>query len=371
MTQYIDFLKEYLHTTWIAQFPRFDRGLASMVEFIFGPLTGHNTRYFWVFLVEAALLAIIVHSVRSGTIRGFFRFCFPQGTLTHPSTLLDWQLNFANEIFGREFKVFWRVGMLATAVWVVHGIETMFGPGPHLWQFNSVSLVVLTVLVMIGDDLGYYVFHRAAHTIPWLWAFHKVHHSAEVMTPLVAGRVHPLEVALSEPTRAVFAGFVLVPALYFFTGEPTLITVFGIGAMQLIFGALGNQLLHSHAPISFGPKLDRILVSPLVHQIHHSVEERHFNRNLGGLLSVWDWMFGTLVVPEPGQTLKFGLAEGAPQIHPNLVAAYLLPFWEILPGRQRILDRLTSIWHPQASAGRATVTSSAHVPRAMGPLEPT
>ncbi len=325
--------KAYLHAALAGHWPWLDRTLAGLIDFVTGPLTGVNTRYYWVFLAQAVVLAAIFHAVRGGTLRGFYRFCLPHGTLTHTSTRVDLQINIANQIFGQSFKLFWRLTMPAIAAFLLAGLQTSFGPAPHLWPWNGASLLILTALVTVGDDLGYYAFHRAAHTLPWLWSFHKVHHSAEVLTPLVAGRVHPVEMALSEPVRAAASAIMLAPGLYFFAGDATLLTVFGIKASALLFGALGNQLLHSQVPISWGPKVDRVLVSPLVHHIHHSTAPRHRNRNFGGLLSVWDWMFGTLVLPVPGETLRFGLGEEAAQIHPNVLMAYALPFWEILPGK--------------------------------------
>jgi sterol desaturase/sphingolipid hydroxylase (fatty acid hydroxylase superfamily) len=151
--------------------------------------------------------------------------------------------------------------------------------------------------------------------------------------------VHPVEVALSEPTRAAFVSVVLALALYFFDGEPRLLTVFGITATALFFGAIGNQLLHSEVPISFGQKLDRILVSPAVHQIHHSRAVHHHNKNMGGLLTVWDWMFGTLALPVANEKVQFGLDDSGRQDHPHVLAAYLLPFWEILPEGVRQVAR--------------------------------
>jgi sterol desaturase/sphingolipid hydroxylase (fatty acid hydroxylase superfamily) len=255
--------------------------------------------------------------------------------LTHRSTWVDWQINIANVVFGQSFKVFWRLSPPLLSVTLLHAIEFVFGPAPHLWPFGWPALLGLTVLVMLADDLAYYLFHRATHVIPVLWAFHKVHHTAEVLTPLVAGRVHPVEVALSEPIRAIFASVVLALALYVFDGELHVLTVFGISATALFFGGIGNQLLHSEVPISFGPKLDRILVSPAIHQIHHSRATRHHNKNMGGLLAVWDWMFGTLALPVAHETVQFGLDDSGRQEHPHVLAAYARPFWEILPEGMR------------------------------------
>jgi len=328
-------LKDVLHGSWIGHSAWLDRACVAVIDFFFGPLTGERTRFYWVFLVEALILLAIFHARQGGTPWGLPRFCFPRGTLNHRSTWVDWQINIANAIVGPSVKLFWRLSMPTMAVALSQAIASVFGASPVLFHWTVPALVVLTLLVAVGDDFGYYVFHRASHAIPALWAFHSVHHSAEVLTPLVAGRVHPVEMALSEPVRAAAAALVLGPALYFSADSLNLITVYGVSLTGLIFGALGNQLLHSQAPISFGARWDRILVSPAVHQIHHSRATRHWDRNMGGLLSVWDWMFGTLVLPVPGETLEYGIAENVRQPHPHVLAAYAQPFVDIGRGAMR------------------------------------
>lgn len=358
MQQIADALKLYLHEHLFALSPWVDQAMGHLVDFALGPLTGTNTRFYWVYLAEAAGLLLVLHLARARTIRGFYQFCFPRAVMTHRSTWIDWQLNLANQVFGQSFKIFWRLSVPGLTALFLAWIELGFGPAQHYWTYGWGSLTVLTILVLLGDDLGYYAFHRAAHNIPALWAFHKVHHSAEVLTPLVAGRVHPIEMALSEPVRAAGAAMVLAPALWLFDGEPAFLTVFGISVTSLIFGALGNQLLHTETPISWGPKLDRILVSPSVHHLHHSTAPQHFNKNMGGLLAIWDWMFGTLVLPVPGETVRFGLDDSGRQVHPNFLAAYALPFWDMLP--ERLRDAMTGTATAGAGGGMMAASGMTH-----------
>ena len=60
------------------------------------------------------------------------------------------------------------------------------------------------------------------------------------------------------------------------------------------------HLQHSHMWIAFRGVLGRIFVSPAHHQVHHSGNPKHFNKNFGSCLALWDWMFGTLYVPAEG-----------------------------------------------------------------------
>ncbi len=67
------------------------------------------------------------------------------------------------------------------------------------------------------------------------------------------------------------------------------------------------HLRHSELPIYATGWLGRIIQSPAHHQVHHSVNPKHFDTNLGYCLSFWDWVFGTLYVPAKGEKFDFGL----------------------------------------------------------------
>jgi sterol desaturase/sphingolipid hydroxylase (fatty acid hydroxylase superfamily) len=86
------------------------------------------------------------------------------------------------------------------------------------------------------------------------------------------------------------------------------------------------HLQHSHVWIAFTGVWGRLLLSPAHHQIHHSTDPRHFNRNLGSFIAVFDVLFGTLCVPaKQRQKLTFGVAPVCARQH-TLREAYLTPF---------------------------------------------
>ncbi len=73
-----------------------------------------------------------------------------------------------------------------------------------------------------------------------------------------------------------------------------------------------------------------LFVSPWMHQIHHSLERRHIDKNMGFIFSFWDWMFGTLYIPARDESFAIGLDSGeAPKFH-GVGALYLLPFRNVL-----------------------------------------
>jgi sterol desaturase/sphingolipid hydroxylase (fatty acid hydroxylase superfamily) len=92
--------------------------------------------------------------------------------------------------------------------------------------------------------------------------------------------------------------------------------------------------------IAFRGVLGRIFVSPAYHQVHHSSNPKHFNKNFGSCLALWDWMFGTLYVPEKErEPLTFGFPDqpNAHTVKGELVdpfgntAGHLKPLWQKRP----------------------------------------
>jgi sterol desaturase/sphingolipid hydroxylase (fatty acid hydroxylase superfamily) len=87
-----------------------------------------------------------------------------------------------------------------------------------------------------------------------------------------------------------------------------------------------GHLRHSHMWIAFTGPAGRILHSPAHHQLHHSDDPKHFGKNLGFALSVWDWAFGTLVIPaKTREPVVFGVgADNA--VFRSVAANLLIPF---------------------------------------------
>jgi sterol desaturase/sphingolipid hydroxylase (fatty acid hydroxylase superfamily) len=90
----------------------------------------------------------------------------------------------------------------------------------------------------------------------------------------------------------------------------------GNNIILVVFVHLYIHLQHTHMWIAFRGALGRVFVSPAHHQIHHSTNPVHFNKNLGSCLAVWDWLFGTLHVPaKEREKLTFGVEPGYADAH--------------------------------------------------------
>jgi sterol desaturase/sphingolipid hydroxylase (fatty acid hydroxylase superfamily) len=189
-------------------------------------------------------------------------------------------------------------------------------------------LVVLTVIQVLGvyifGTLAEYGYHYASHKVPFLWSMHKVHHSAEEMSPFTASRAHPLDFFLTA-LLPLFPNAILLGAILYFSGGKNTclaLSVFGIlGLTQRITSALD----HTHVPLSYGP-INRIWVGPIFHQVHHSIEQRHHDKNFGGQFPFWDLVFGTAYFPTKAEKLRFGLndAEYAETNPHNSFYGYLI-----------------------------------------------
>lgn len=145
-------------------------------------------------------------------------------------------------------------------------------------------------LILVADFLAYWR-HRAEHA--WFWPVHAVHHAP---TELHAANDigHPVQVWFS---------------LLFISVPLSLIQIDGPGTpvAVLFIVVLLSYYIHSPVSIHFGP-LRKVLVDNRFHRIHHSLEERHFEKNFGICFSLWDRLFGTAYDPAPNEWPAVGLA---------------------------------------------------------------
>jgi len=240
--------------------------------------------------------------------RVLFRALFPKRIVLSRSSLADIGYFYFNIfVFGLVFG--WALlsyHMLSRAVF--DALAAAFGPPRPSMLPVLVSRTVITIMLFLGYELGYWLNHYLSHRIPFLWEFHKVHHTATVLTPLTNFRVHPVYMCIFLNILALFTGFANGLGQYAF-GQAT--QQYGLSENNVIlvfFIYLYVHLQHSQLWISFTGWLGRVFMSPAHHQIHHSRNPAHFNKNLGSCLALWDWMFGTLHIPSAErEVLDFGV----------------------------------------------------------------
>ena len=185
--------------------------------------------------------------------------------------------------------------------------------------------LLYTALVLLALDLGNFIGHFLQHRVPLLWEFHKVHHSAQVLTPVTVYRMHPIDDIVAGACSALCIGAV-VGAFAWGLGHPVWeVLVTGVNLGLFLFYLFGYNLRHSHVWVAYPKWLSWLLVSPAQHQIHHSTAPRHFNKNLGS-----SFLLGSCgeyaLRPQGRESLEFGIGNGEDEQFNGVAALYLLPF---------------------------------------------
>ena len=153
--------------------------------------------------------------------------------------------------------------------------------GWGLLNHYQVPLGWAILITVVAMDLVIYLQHVMVHAVPLLWRLHRVHH-ADLDYDLTTGaRFHPLEIILSMLIK--FATILLL-------GPP----LAGVILFEVI---LNGMAMFNHGnirlPLALDRVLRRLLVTPDMHRVHHSVEDDEANSNFGFSLSIWDRLFGT------------------------------------------------------------------------------
>ncbi len=275
------------------------------------------------------------------------RTLFPRRIATSRSNFADiGYLYFHVFLFGIVFG--WAVlsyQLLSNAI--IDLLVATFGPVKPTSLPELFSRTIITVLMFFAYELGYWINHYLSHRVPFLWEFHKVHHSASVLTPLTNFRVHPVYMLIFSNILAIAAAIANGIGSYLF-GETTYQYALSDNNIILVFFIHTYvHLQHTHLWIPFGGVLGRLFISPAHHQIHHSSNPVHFNKNLGSCLAVWDWLFGTLYVPRrEREKLTFGVdadRHDAHTIRGELIAPIYRAALRVTPMFQKRSPQLTAM----------------------------
>jgi sterol desaturase/sphingolipid hydroxylase (fatty acid hydroxylase superfamily) len=187
-----------------------------------------------------------------------------------------------------------------------------------------------TLLFFLAYELGYWIDHWLKHRVRFLWELHKTHHTAEALTPLSVFRMHPLDTLIFADIVAAVTGLVEGGAAYALGRAPSVYTLDGTNVILLFFLYAYVHLQHTEFWIPITGRAGRVFMSPAHHQIHHSTDPAHYNTNLGSCLSLFDWLFGTLRVPNrKPQRLSFGAAVESGDPH-SVTELFLSPVFNAL-----------------------------------------
>ena len=221
------------------------------------------------------------------------------------SSRFDYQIYTLNSVL----KIFIFIPFLDVtfniSMFVIHTLQKI-RPEHEALSISTLNLFLFTLAFFVWDDFIRFIHHYGMHRIPWLWKFHSTHHSATTLTPITLYRTHPVESAIATVRNSLSLGVATGLFVFLFQSQLTMTTILGVNFFGFAFNLLGSNLRHSHIGFSFGP-LERIFISPKQHQIHHSTNPEHFDRNFGVSLSIWDQLFSTYVSAKNVKKLRFGL----------------------------------------------------------------
>ena len=155
----------------------------------------------------------------------------------------------------------------------------------------------LVLVYLLVFDFLFYWFHRAQHSWPFMWRYHRFHHSDPNVGVTSATRHHWLEEAMR----------------YFFISAPLVILV---GHPEAVLPWLGiligveGMFIHWNTRIRLGP-LTKVIVGPQYHRIHHSFAAEHVDKNFAVIFPVWDRLFATQHLPVGDEFPVTGVADVA------------------------------------------------------------
>ena len=154
------------------------------------------------------------------------------------------------------------------------------------------------VLALVAADFVYYWEHRLAHQIRLLWISHAVHHSARVMNTSVAFRFGFFE--------SPWAALMHLP-LILIGFHPLMVFVAQVAVLVY------QTWIHTELIGKLGA-FDKVFNSPANHRVHHGCDAKYLDRNYGGILMLWDRLFGTYQAEE--ETPRYGLARDFDSVNP-------------------------------------------------------
>lgn len=262
------------------------------------------------------------HDAASRPIAGWLRVALVATTF---AGIFLWEIArpLRREVEGKARRLPRNLAVAGLAAITVHLAETpvveplarrvyrqRFGVLPRLglprWAETCAAVLLL--------DYTMYAWHVLTHRVPALWRFHVVHHADLDLDASTALRFHFGELAISVPWRAAQIAAIGV--------SPRALSIWQTGLMVAIIFHHSNARL----PVGVERWLSRVLVTPRMHGIHHSIVADESGSNWSSGLAVWDWLHGTVKLNVPQDAIEIGVAAYRSPDDVTLPAIIEMPF---------------------------------------------
>ncbi|MEM9622279.1 MAG: sterol desaturase family protein [Pseudomonadota bacterium] len=320
----------------------FDRLIDHTVEVFFVLLNtpvNMGEKFYVVYLATFVALAFVSYRLyhKQAPVRGFLAFLFPKKIYLHKSARIDYGIYLINLLISPLLLVGASVQTLVSVGIGQALLDMNGGSAVYVGEWSVTTYVCFIIGFTLAADFSVYVIHRLHHQSDILWPLHELHHSAEVMTPVTLFRKHPLWNITANVTSLAFTGLFQGLFLFVFYGVPSVEVLFGINTVYVLYNFFGANLRHSHVWLSWGKPLSYIFISPAMHQIHH--DPQRMRKNYGEVFAIWDYLFGTLYIPDAKENFTIGLGHDVVNPHQTLWQAYVAPVTRSLTALARRVGR--------------------------------
>ncbi|RAJ88212.1 sterol desaturase/sphingolipid hydroxylase (fatty acid hydroxylase superfamily) [Chitinophaga dinghuensis] len=206
--------------------------------------------------------------------------------------------------------------------------SVIFGTYYLVYQFRLFELGYVWwvwVLCFFSDDFSYYWFHRSSHTVRFFWASHVIHHSSEK---------YNLATALRQTWTGNFTGTFLFWLWMPLVGFPPAM-VMTMQAISLIY----QFWIHTEVIHKLPAPFEYVLNTPSHHRVHHGSDIDYLDRNHGGILIIWDRMFGTFTAEK--ERPHYGLTSNIHTFNPLRIATHeWVSIWQDIRGARSLKEAL-------------------------------
>ncbi len=206
--------------------------------------------------------------------------------------------------------------------------SVIFGTYYLIYQFRLFELGYVWwvwVLCFFADDFSYYWFHRSSHTVRFFWASHVIHHSSEK---------YNLATALRQTWTGNLTGTFLFWLWMPLVGFPPAM-VMTMQAISLIY----QFWIHTEVIHKLPAPFEYVLNTPSHHRVHHGSDIDYLDRNHGGMLIIWDRMFGTFTAEK--ERPHYGLTTNIHTFNPLRIATHeWVSIWQDIRGSRSLKEAL-------------------------------
>ena len=177
------------------------------------------------------------------------------------------------------------------------------------FQIATIPVTWATFLLcFVLDDLRFYVHHRIAHRVRWVWAMHVVHHSSQN---------YNLPIALRQSWTKHFTGTMMLKIPLVLVGfDPIMVTFCGV------LNATYQFFLHTETIDRMPRWYEAIFNTPSHHRVHHGTNPRYLDANYAGTLIIWDRLFGTFEAERADDPPIYGLVKQLDTLNPVTVLTH-------------------------------------------------